>query len=273
VNYVIASQWGNGFTANVSITNNTGTAVNGWTLNWTHAAGQQVTSAWNATVTQTVNNVTASNPAGHWNGTIPANGGSVSFGFQGTHTGVVIIPAAFTLNGQACNQAGPTPTATSIPPTATTQLPTATPTAVPPTATSQPPTVTPTTSPPTATVPPPTPTTVPPTATPGGGAACDVNYTVTNQWGSGFLAEVIITNTGSSAINGWVLTFTFPGNQTITNLWNGNVSQTGTAVTVSNAPWNSVINPTSSVMFGFQATFSGVNNNPTMFRLNGQVCD
>src|SRR5512147_760538 len=101
VTYTV-NQWNTGFTADVKITNNTSAAIQGWTLTWSFANGQQITNVWNATVTQSGANVTASNPAGHWNGTIGANGGSVTFGFQATHTGVNNTPTDFTLNGAVC---------------------------------------------------------------------------------------------------------------------------------------------------------------------------
>ena len=96
------NQWNTGFTADVKITNNGSTAIQGWALTWSFANGQQITNSWNATVVQTGANVSASNPAGNWNGTIGANGGSVSFGFQAMHTGTNARPASFVLNGVAC---------------------------------------------------------------------------------------------------------------------------------------------------------------------------
>jgi hypothetical protein len=89
--------WQNGFTANVTIASPT--AVSGWTLNWTFAGNQQITSAWNVDLTQNGTAVTARN-AGH-NGSIPANG-SQTFGFQGTYSGTNTAPASFTLNGTTC---------------------------------------------------------------------------------------------------------------------------------------------------------------------------
>jgi glucose/arabinose dehydrogenase len=91
--------WQNGFTANVTVANTGTTALNGWTLTWSFGGNQQITSAWNATVTQSGTEVTAKN-AGH-NGTIPASG-SQSFGFQGTYSGTNTTPASFTLNGSTC---------------------------------------------------------------------------------------------------------------------------------------------------------------------------
>jgi cellulase/cellobiase CelA1 len=95
---------------------------------------------------------------------------------------------------------------------------------------------------------------------------------VVNQWGDGFIGEVTITNRATTAINGWTVGFTFPGNQRITNLWNGIVMQTGTSVTVGNQTYNGAIPPNGSTSFGFQASFSGANNNPNPLTVNGQVC-
>ena len=37
-----------------------------------------------------------------------------------------------------------------------------------------------------------------------------MNYQVTNGWGSGYVADITVTDTGPSPINGWTLTFAFP---------------------------------------------------------------
>jgi len=237
VDYAIANQWGSGFQADVTVTNNETTAVSGWTLDWTHASTQMVTSGWNATIAQTGNAVTVSNPASHWNGNIGANGGSVSFGFQATDNGSTVIPTDFILNGVACGDVvviPPPPTATSIPPTAT---------SVPPTATSIP------------------------------SGSCQVDYVIADDWGSGFTINVTINNTSGSAINGWTLGFDFPGNQQISNAWNASVSQTGATVTASDSGWNGNIPASGSSTFGFQGSYSGSNSVPANFTVNGETCN
>ncbi|GAA0442222.1 hypothetical protein Aca07nite_62950 [Actinoplanes capillaceus] len=92
------NDWSSGFTATVTITNGS-TAVNGWTLAFPYTAGQKVSQAWSATVIQSGTQVTATNTS--WNGSLPA-GGTVSFGFNATHTGSNPPPTTFTLNGTAC---------------------------------------------------------------------------------------------------------------------------------------------------------------------------
>lgn len=111
VTYTVTSQWSTGFGADVTVTN-LGDAVNGWTLGWTLAAGQGISQAWNATVTVAGPAVTAK--AVSYNSAVSA-GGSVSFGFTGSHTGSNPVPAAFTFNGTACN--GPATTTPAPSPT------------------------------------------------------------------------------------------------------------------------------------------------------------
>ncbi|TNH30526.1 glycosyl hydrolase family 5 [Micromonospora orduensis] len=118
----------------------------------------------------------------------------------------------------------------------------------------------------------PPPTTPPPTTPPpGGGAGCAVKYTA-NSWNNGFTADVQITNTGSSAINGWTLTYSLPGGQQVTNAWNATVSQSGSAVTARNVGHNGSIAPGGTASFGYQGTLSGSYSSPTSFSLNGATC-
>ena len=97
----------------------------------------------------------------------------------------------------------------------------------------------------------PTPT---PTPTPtSSGAACTVTYSTPSQWAGGFVAAVTIANSGSAAINGWTLAFTFPGDQKITNAWSGTVTQSGATVSITNAGYNATIAAGSSVSLGSRA--------------------
>ncbi|WP_373688906.1 cellulose-binding domain-containing protein [Verrucosispora sioxanthis] len=111
VNYSVDGQWSGGFTSNITITN-LGDPVSSWNLRWSYSAGQQVSSAWNATVTQNGSQVTATNLS--YNGNI-GTGGTASFGFNGTwNNSSNPAPNSFTLNGVACT-GGTAPT--TAPPT------------------------------------------------------------------------------------------------------------------------------------------------------------
>ncbi|MFJ8805793.1 glycoside hydrolase family 6 protein [Streptomyces sp. NPDC102490] len=118
VDYKVQNDWGSGFTAAVTVTNN-GAATSNWSLGWSYAGSQKVTNSWNAKVSQSGAAVTAANES--YNGTL-STGGSASFGFQGTYSGSNAIPATFTLNGVTCNVDGGTdptdpPTDPTDPPT------------------------------------------------------------------------------------------------------------------------------------------------------------
>jgi hypothetical protein len=113
-----------------------------------------------------------------------------------------------------------------------------------------------------------TPPPPPPPPPPGG---CRVTYAPTS-WGNGFTANVTVTNTNSSAVNGWTLNWTFTGNQQITSAWNADVTQNGTSVAARDVGHNGAISPNGNQSFGFQGTYSGTNGTPTGFTLNGTSC-
>ncbi len=105
----------------------------------------------------------------------------------------------------------------------------------------------------------------------GGGSTCKVSYTK-NEWPGGLTAGITVTNTGTSAIDGWTLAFTFPGDTKVTSAWNATVTQSGAAVTAKNASYNGTIAAGVSVTFGFQGTWSSNDAAPTAFTLNGTAC-
>ncbi|MCU4750348.1 cellulose binding domain-containing protein, partial [Streptomyces sp. G-5] len=101
---------------------------------------------------------------------------------------------------------------------------------------------------------------------------CSVDYR-TNDWGSGFTADVTITNSGTTAVNGWTLSYAYAGNQTLSGGWNGQWSQSGRNITVRNAAHNAGIAANGgSVSTGAQFTYSGSNAAPTSFAVNGVTC-
>ncbi|OAR26260.1 cellulose 1,4-beta-cellobiosidase [Streptomyces sp. ERV7] len=100
---------------------------------------------------------------------------------------------------------------------------------------------------------------------------CGVDYK-TNDWGSGFTADITVTNRGSAAIDGWTLTYAYAGNQQLTNGWNGTWTQSAKTVTVKAADWNKTIAAGGAVTAGGQFTYSGTNTAPTAFALNGTAC-
>ncbi|MFJ3304038.1 glycoside hydrolase family 48 protein [Streptomyces sp. NPDC086549] len=100
---------------------------------------------------------------------------------------------------------------------------------------------------------------------------CSVDYR-TNDWGSGFTADLTITNRGTDTISGWTLTYGYTGNQKLVNGWNGTWSQSGQSITVQNATYNGTIAAGAAVSAGAQFSYSGTNTAPTAFAVNGTTC-
>lgn len=125
------------------------------------------------------------------------------------------------------------PATTTRPPVTTTRPPVTT--TRPPATTSQPPATT--TRPPTTT-----------TAAPSG--ACSATYTTVGSWPGGFQAEVTV-RAGTSPISGWTVRWTLANGQTISQLWNGTLTVSGSAATVKNVGWNGALSANGAATFGF----------------------
>jgi len=112
------------------------------------------------------------------------------------------------------------------------------------------------------------------TVPPPSNASCAVNYSLVGTWPGGFQAGVTITNKGTSAVNGWTLTWTWPSTgEAVTQLWNGTVTQNGTSESVVNASYNGTIAANGgTVNFGFTGSDGGQAPPPAAFFLNGSIC-
>ncbi|RYY73340.1 MAG: hypothetical protein EOO52_18225 [Gammaproteobacteria bacterium] len=97
--YTVNNEWSNGFQGTVTITNNTSSAINGWTVGWQYNSNR-VTSSWNATLSGS-NPYSASNV--DWNRTIQP-GQSVSFGVQGNKNNNSSAEKP-TITGNVCSNA------------------------------------------------------------------------------------------------------------------------------------------------------------------------
>ena len=107
------SDWGSGFTANITI-RNLGDPVNGWTLRYSYSGNQQLQSGWNGTWTQSGQSVTVTNAG--WNGNLATGAStttSANFGYSGTNSD----PTNFSLNNVPCNGANAAPTVSITSPT------------------------------------------------------------------------------------------------------------------------------------------------------------
>ncbi len=102
---------------------------------------------------------------------------------------------------------------------------------------------------------------------------CSVAYATSSEWPGGFVANVTITNTGTSSINGWTLTFTYPGDQRVTNAWNTALTQSGKNITATNLRYNATIAPGGNTVIGWQGIWTTSDAPPTSFSINGTACN
>jgi cellulase/cellobiase CelA1 len=73
----------------------------------------------------------------------------------------------------------------------------------------------------------------------------------------------VTVQAGSSAINGWTVRWTLASGQAISQLWNGALSTSGSAVTVKNLSYNGALAAGGSTTFGFTGTGSPSTPAPT----------
>jgi hypothetical protein len=110
--------------------------------------------------------------------------------------------------------------------------------------------------------------------------SCHVTYTINSQWMNGtgqkggFNTSIAISNTGTTPLNGWTLTWNFANGQTIGDWpWGGYFTQNGANVSVTNWSWDDSI-PAGTTLYavGFNGKWSQANAVPTSFSLNGTLC-
>ncbi|AWZ18652.1 cellulose-binding domain-containing protein, partial [Streptomyces sp. ICC1] len=101
-------------------------------------------------------------------------------------------------------------------------------------------------------------------------AGCKVEYQITNQWNTGFGANVIVTNTGDPVAS-WTLEWSYANGQQVTQGWNATISQSGAAVTAKSLSYNGSLATGGSTSFGFNGTHTGTNAIPATFKLNGCI--
>ncbi|GAA1659135.1 endo-1,4-beta-xylanase [Catellatospora bangladeshensis] len=94
------------------------------------------------------------------------------------------------------------------------------------------------------------------TTTGGGtGGGCTVAATLQTQWQTGYVMEPVrVTNSGTSAISSWTVTFTLPSGHTLTGSWNAVLTVSGQTVTARNAAYNGNLGAGQSTTFGFQVS-------------------
>jgi endoglucanase len=87
----------------------------------------------------------------------------------------------------------------------------------------------------------------------GGNNGCTADYRVTQAWPGGFIGESAVTNTSTATTSRWTVTWTNQAGTSIGSVWNGNLTVSGSTVTVTDSG-NGTLAPGASASFGFQGT-------------------
>ncbi|MGH2341568.1 cellulase family glycosylhydrolase [Segnochrobactraceae bacterium EtOH-i3] len=99
----------------------------------------------------------------------------------------------------------------------------------------------------------------------------DLLYSVRDNWGAGFVADLTV-QAGDISMTGWTLAF--DADFEITNLWNAVIlSHVGTHYVIGNASWNGTVAAGGTTTFGFQATTGPSGAVPDNLTLNGVPVD
>jgi endoglucanase len=97
--YTVVNSWPGGFQAQIVLTDTGPAPIDGWTVTWTFLGDQRISSLWDASYTQSGEQVTAA--AEPYNAMI-APSGTVTVGFTGTFTASNSPPTTFVVNGTTC---------------------------------------------------------------------------------------------------------------------------------------------------------------------------
>ena len=98
-----------------------------------------------------------------------------------------------------------------------------------------------------------TPSSTPSTpSTSASGGACNATYQTQSSWPGGYQGLVTVS-AGASAVNGWTVKWNLSAGQSITQVWNGTLTTSGSSVSVANAAYNGSLAAGASTTFGFLA--------------------
>jgi hypothetical protein len=104
-------------------------------------------------------------------------------------------------------------------------------------------------------------------------SACRVSYGIAGTWPGGFTTSISITNLGSPVTH-WVLAFSLPGGETVSQGWNAAYRQFGQNVTATSASYDADLRTGETTGIGFNARYSTVRSpgGPPSFTLDGAAC-
>lgn len=102
------------------------------------------------------------------------------------------------------------------------------------------------------------------------GADVNVDWKITQDWGSGYQGTVTVKNTSTKSINPWSVTI--PYANSINSTWDATATSTTGGYRFSGPSWNLALAPGASVTFGFIGSAKGGALTPTTCVVSGATC-
>ncbi|WBB81228.1 cellulose binding domain-containing protein [Micromonospora sp. WMMD882] len=85
-------------------------------------------------------------------------------------------------------------------------------------------------------------------------STCEASAVIGSSWNGGFVATITVRNVAAGTLDGWRVSWRWPGDERIQSLW-GAVAEPGAdVVAVRNAPYNGTLEPSGSTTFGMLVT-------------------
>ncbi len=99
---------------------------------------------------------------------------------------------------------------------------------------------------------------------------CTADFEIIDSWPDGFQAEVTVTS--RKALDTWRVSWTLPGSQEISHLWDGQYTRDGDEVTVTPESYNAQVKAGGTITFGFTADAADGPGTPRTIALGGSPC-
>jgi endoglucanase len=104
-------------------------------------------------------------------------------------------------------------------------------------------------------------------------SSCTATYSTRNDWATGFVVDVVLTNSGSTTVSGWKVNWTYGAPVALTAApWGANVGIAGNTVTSTDNGSHPSIAPGASVGFGMSLSYSGTKPAPGPITVSGVNC-
>ncbi|MBB3193898.1 glycoside hydrolase family 9 protein [Roseateles terrae] len=106
----------------------------------------------------------------------------------------------------------------------------------------------------------------------GGSSNCTLTLDTSNDWGSGQVFRLLLSNTGTTPISNWGVSFTESNSITVSNSWSGTFVATGTKVSFTPQTWNATVAAGGNTDAGMQLSYSGTKPTPSAVVMTGASC-